>query len=296
MMKRRNFLKNATAAVAAMGVTANALSTTQPSLIQKRIDIAIATICLDGFGDENFEPSFSMIPEIGIKNVEFNVWYPRNITPSGIASIRDRCYETGLRPISLQGTSFGGEGNVIKDVSHKLWLMTQAKVLGANIVKFTGAKRGTAGGLDSVIKVLKELAPAAEEMDVTVVVENHANNNIEHMADYDAIFEAIDSTHIGMCLDMGHFDGASVSNFEVIKRFHTKIFHIDIKDTIAFGTYKTVPLGSGSTDCVGIVKDLVDRGYHGYLVIEQAPPMEGLDLVKEMRRIKDIFVPFVTAG
>lgn len=293
-MKRRKFLQHSSSTLAGLGLgtlTSNARTSSLPK--KKAIEIAIATICLDGFGDENFEPTFELVPQTGIKNVEFNVWYARNITPSGIASIRDRCYETGLRPISLQGTSFGSSGRTVKDVSHKLWLMAQAKALGANIVKFTGSKRGQAGGLDKVVETLRELAPAAEEMDVKVVVENHANNNIENIADYDTIFSAIDSSHVGMCLDMGHFDGAGVSNFEVIERFHSKVMHIDIKDTIKFGTYKTVPLGSGATDCVGIVKDLVDRGYEGYLVIEQAPPQEKLDLVTEMSRIKEVFAPFV---
>ena len=81
---------------------------------RKGVELAIATICLDGFGDEFFEPAFRMIPEVGIKNVEFNVWYPRTVTPSGIWSIQQRCYEHGLNPVSLQGSSFSG--NVLKDV------------------------------------------------------------------------------------------------------------------------------------------------------------------------------------
>ena len=171
--------------------------------------------------------------------------------------------------------------------------MEQAKKLGARIVKFTGAKRGQAGGLEVVIEVLKELAPAAEEMDVLVVVENHANNNIENMEDYDRIFAAVDSSHIGVCLDMGHFDGASVNNFDVIERFHSKIMHVDLKDTVEFGTYKTVPYGQGVTDGEGIMRNLKEKGFSGYMVIEQAPPLEGLDLVQEMKRLKDIFMPFV---
>ena len=140
------------------------------------VELAIATIVLDGFGDENFEHAFRIVPQLGIRNVEFNVWFARNLTPQGVESIRRRCEETGLRPISLQGTSFGG--NVVKDVTHKLWHMEQARELGCRRVKFTGARRGTEGGLDAVIATLKELAPAAEEMDVLIAVENHADNVI----------------------------------------------------------------------------------------------------------------------
>ncbi|MEM6631063.1 MAG: sugar phosphate isomerase/epimerase family protein [Bacteroidota bacterium] len=291
-LKRRKFVQRAPAILASLGLVKPLLS---PSAIdpvdqRKGIELAIATICLDGFGNEDFEPTFEMAPQIGIKNIEFNVWYGRNITPGGIARIQDRCYQKGLRPISLQGTSFGG--HVTKDVGHKLWLMEKAQALGCRRVKFTGSKRGEAGGLENVIQVLKELAPAAEEMDMLIAVENHANNNIENIADYEAIFEVIDSSHVGICLDMGHFDGAGVNNFEVIERFPQKINHVDLKDTLAFGTYKTVPFGEGATDGPGIVKALIEKGYSGYLVIEQAPPIEGKDLVKEMRRVKEMFVGF----
>ena len=288
---RRSFVKSSSALLAGVGLGFKTATASQAAIDEKKgVELAVATICLDGFGDKNFESAFKLIPKTGIKNVEFNVWYPRTVTPSGIASIRDRCYQNGLKPICLQGTSFGDD--VLKDVTHKLWLMEQAKALGCRRVKFTGAGRGKAGGLETVIEVLKELAPAAEAMDVLITVENHADNNIENIEDYDKIFQAVDSPYVGMCLDMGHFDGAGVNNFEVIKRFHERIIHIDLKDTIEFGTYKTVPYGEGITDGEGIVKALIDKGYSGYLVIEQAPPAEGMDLVKEMSRIKDIFSHF----
>ncbi len=284
---RRKALKKIAASAIATGFSKLTFENLRKN---KATEIAIATICLDGFGDLNFERAFQIIPKTGIKNVEFNVWYPRTLTPRGIDSIRDRCYKHGLCPISLQGSSFGG--NATKDVAHKSWLIEKARELGCRRVKFTGSGRGKEGGLERVIEIIKELAPVAEEMDVLVCVENHANNNIENMEDYERIFNVVDSAHVGMCLDMGHFDGASVDNFEVIERFHEKINHIDIKDTIAFGTYKTVPYGQGVTDGEGIVKALLEKGYQGYLVIEQAPPQEGLDLVAEMERIRKIFEKF----
>ncbi len=91
---------------------------------------------------------------------------------------------------------------------------------------------------------------------------------------------------------MGHFDGASINNFEVIERFYEKILHVDLKDTKAFGTYKTVSFGTGATDGPGIVKALIEKDYAGFLVIEQAPPMEDLDLVTEMKRVRDMFAEF----
>ncbi len=290
---RRSFLKTAGLSVAGIGLyTAESSAKSSIADIDSRngVELAIATICLDGFGDENFAPAFRMIPQIGLKNVEFNVWYPRNMTLAGLASIQDRCYEHGLRPICLQGSSFSAP--VVRDVAHKLWLMEQAKKLGCRRVKFTGAGRGKAGGLEAVIEILKELAPAAEDMDVLVLVENHANNNIETIEDYDRIFQAVPSSHVGMCLDMGHFDGAGVNNFDVIERFHERILHIDLKDTIAFGTYKTVNYGAGETDVAGIVERMLLHDYSGYLVIEQAPPLRPDTLLQDMIRARELFAVY----
>jgi sugar phosphate isomerase/epimerase len=254
------------------------------------VELAIATIVLDGFGDEGFEHAFRIAPQLGIRNVEFNVWFPRTVTLEGMERIQEGCYRHGLKPVCLQGTGFGG--NVLKDVTHKLWLMEQIKRLGARRVKFTGARRGEEGGLENVIATLKELAPAAEELDVLVLVENHANNNIETIEDYDQIFEAVPSRHVGMCLDMGHFDGANVDNFAVIERFHDRVLHVDMKDTAARGIHKVVNYGSGVTDVHGIVRKMLEHGYTGYLLIEQAPPLNRDTLLADMQRAVGMFKPY----
>lgn len=289
---RRTFLE--TTALGAAGlVAAQAVPAAQrrDEVDESRgVEIAIATIALDGFGDEYFQHAFKLVPQIGIRNVEFNVWFPRTVTLSGIEHIQEGCYRHGLKPVCLQGSSFGG--NVLKDVTHKLWLMEQIKRLGARRVKFTGARRGEEGGLDNVIATLKELAPAAEALDVLVLVENHANNNIETIEDYDRIFEAVPSRHVGMCLDMAHFDGANVDNFAVIDRFHERVLHIDMKDTAARGVHKVVNYGTGVTDVHGIVKKALARGYTGYLLIEQAPPLSRDTLLADMTRAFKMFAGY----
>jgi len=255
----------------------------------KKVELAIATITCDGFGDENFEKAFEIIPQLPFKNVEFNCWYGRNLTPSGIRGIQERCDKHGLTPICVQGSSFGAEGNIIKDVTHKLWNMQAAKLLGCRRVKFTGSGRGKAGGLDGVIDVLKEIAPAAEEMDVLVLVENHANNNLEFIEDYEKIFDAINSSHVGMCMDNAHFNGSHVDLMEVVDKFHEKILHIDLKDTEKMGVHKVVNFGEGVTDNDGVIQKMLDHGYEGYLLVEMAPPINPDSLVADLTRAYRLF-------
>lgn len=251
---------------------------TEPSSAPLRaidgVQLAIATICTDGFGNQHHQPAFESIPAMGFANVEFNLWYADQMTGAYIRSIAERCAKTQLKPISVQSTSFGsagGRAGIIKDVSHKLLMIEAARTLGCRVVKFTGSKRGTAGGLEAIIQVCKEIAPAAEEMGVLVTLENHTGNNLETIEDYDKIFNAIASPSIGMCLDTGHFEGSGIRLSEVVDRFHSRTLHVDLKDCREFGSgHDTVVFGKGITDFDTFLNHLVSKNYRGYLVIEQA--------------------------
>ncbi|MDN3687537.1 sugar phosphate isomerase/epimerase family protein [Cyclobacterium jeungdonense] len=288
---RRNFLKKAGLGVAGLAsFQAESLANSRHSTSQsKKVELAIATITCDGFGDENFVKAFEIIPQLPFKNVEFNCWYGRNLTPSGISSIKERCDQNGLRPICVQGSSFGAEGNIVKDVAHKLWLMEAAKKLGCRRVKCTGSGRGKAGGTEAVVEIVRELAPAAEEMDVLLLLENHANNNIEFIEDYERIFEETDSSHVGICMDNAHFNGSNVELMEVVDTFHEKILHIDIKDTERMGIHKVVNFGEGVTDNDGVIQKMLDYGYEGYLLVEMAPPLNQDTLVADLTRAYRLF-------
>lgn len=273
----------ATAAVAS--VSRGALGASHS---ERRIELAIATICTDGFGNHHHEPAFRVIPELGFKNVEFNLWYADTITPGYIRSIGDRCSSSGLKPISLQGSSFGGD--VLKDVAHKLVLMQGCGELGCRIVKCTGSRRDTNGGLKAVIEVCRELAPVAEEIGMLVTLENHAKNVLERIEDYEEIFAAIDSPAIGMCLDTGHFEGVDVSLHEVVEKFHSRILHVDLKDCRARGQgHDTVPFGEGVTDFDAFLTHLLERNYSGYLVVEQAWREPKGDWINNLKKSYQLF-------
>ncbi|HEV7347049.1 TIM barrel protein [Telluribacter sp.] len=287
---RRDFIKTAGLGMAGAGIAGTLPATPTPGQApKKKVELAIATITCDGFGDLNFERAFEVIPKLPYKNVEFNCWYARNLTPSGIQSIKDRCKQHKLTPVCVQGSSFGAQGNIIKDVTHKLWNMEAARQLGCKRVKFTGAGRGSEGGLDAVIKVLKELAPAAEEMGMLILVENHANNNLENIEDYDKVFSAIASPNVGMCMDNAHFNGANVDLFKVVDRFHSRILHIDLKDTERMGIHKVVRYGEGVTDNAGVVEKMLAHGYEGYLLIEMAPPQNQDTLEADLMKAYTLF-------
>jgi len=303
-MNRRHFLNVfGTAAAASLGTRSAAVpaapARSGAAADEKPfVELAVATICFDGFANKKHEPAFRQVPQLGVRNVEFNVWYPEVITPNYLATVKSRCAAAGLKPVSVQGSGFGGEGasGVLKDVGHKLALMYGARDLGCRRVKCTGAERGTQGGLKSVIEVCKELAPAAKELDQIVLLENHAKNVLETIADYEEIFAAIDSPHVGMCCDVAHFWGTGIDPLAVIEKFSSRILHVDLKDNrTKGGGHDVVPYGEGITDFKAILDLLRAKNYRGYLLIEQAWREPREPVLPSLAKGRDLFAPYTTS-
>ncbi|WP_154794493.1 sugar phosphate isomerase/epimerase family protein [Occultella kanbiaonis] len=235
--------------------------------------VSVATICFDGFGDENFEPTFAHVPALGIREIEFNAWYPRNLTPAGLDSMRQRCEQSGLRPATLQVSPFApgpDSADLTREASRWLWLLDAAERLGVGVIKATGSARGTRGGLGAVIDLLRVIAPIAAGRGLTIAVENHANNVLEHPEDYDELFSAIDSPAVGMCLDTGHFAASGHDPVAIATQYAGRLAHLDLKDCAGprHGEPEFVRFGHGIVDFDATLSTAVSNGYTGYLVIE----------------------------
>lgn len=234
------------------------------------IKLACATLSIEGFKETNFDKVFDIAPKIGYKNIEFNCWYPSALSPTMLRSLKDRCDKAGLTPISIH-LNGGIGGNSCEDFCHKLWAMKAVKLLGAKRVVTSGVARGDNGGIDGVIASLKSLVPVAEELDVLICLENHYQNNLENIEDYRRVFDAISSSHVGLCIDTGHFDASAVDMNALIKEFSSRVNHIHLKENDGVGEKKFSRFGEGTTDNDHIVSSMISLGYEGYLTIELSP-------------------------
>jgi sugar phosphate isomerase/epimerase len=262
------------------------------------IRLSCATLSFDGFGNNDFRNTFVMAPRAGYRNLELNCWYPVTLTPAKIADLGVRCRAAGLKPGSLHVSGFGAEGNdaLVKDFCHKLRAVEAAGELGCGLVCATGAARGTQGGLDAIVEVLRELIPIAEARGVKVSLENHEANNLERLEDYERVLEAVPSPNLGITMDTGHFDAAGVRLDDLVDRLGDRINHIHLKENRGFGAKDFVRFGEGTTENRRIVERLIERGYSGYLVIEVSPEIAqkdgrpfGLD---DLRRPYEMFHPY----
>jgi len=238
------------------------------------IRLSCSTLSADGFRDNDFALSLEAIPAAGYRYVELNCWHPSNLVPAKIEDLSRRCAEAGLVPSAVYGCAFGG--NATKDVNDKLWLMEAARRLGCERVVMTGPERVRDDGIRHIVTVLSELAPAAEAMGVSLCLENHAGNALEGLDDYERIFDRIDSSRVGACLDTGHFDAVGGDMTRFIDVLGRKVNHVHVKDNLGRSGVRFVRFGEGTTDHHGAIRRLLEIGYSGYLDVELSPTSEGL--------------------
>ncbi len=253
------------------------------------IRLSCATLSFEGFGETNFSKTFDLAPKIGFKNIEFNCWYPYSLYPQTIRSLKHKCEQHGLNPMAIHlNGGFGGDP--VRDFCHKVQAMQAILALGGRMIVSTGAERYEKGGIKGVIKSLKNLVPVAEEMDVIISLENHVNNNIENIEDYRRIFDAIESKHIGICIDTGHFDGAGVDMDALIDEFAPRINHLHLKENMGFGEKRFTRFREGTTDNFYIIEKLISIGYSGYMTIELSPEIGEKD--SRPFQLEDLQLPY----
>ncbi len=264
------------------------------------IRLSCASLSFDGFGDTDFVNTFKSAREAGYTNIEFNCWYPRTLTPRKVRDINARCADAGISASSIHIGGFGGSSNdeITRDLCHKLQALHVAKSLGASVVCATGSPRKSGSRIETVITVLRELMPEAEQQGIRIGLENHADNVIEGPDDYRHIFDAIDSPALGICLDTGHFEAAGIRCDEVVDEFGPKISHIHVKENSSFGVKNFVRFGEGTTDNEAIVERLIREGYSGDIVVELSPESGSADArpftIEDLITPQKMFSRFVT--
>jgi sugar phosphate isomerase/epimerase len=236
------------------------------------VRLGCASLSCDGFEDNDFVDTFRLLPTLGYTHVEFDLWHPGNLMRSKIVDLRSRAAAEGLVPAAVYGNHFGhgDKADVVKDITHKLRLIEAALELGCTRIVATGTRGRPPGGLDHVIRVLEHVAPEAEAQGVHICLENHFDNTIETLEDYEAIFDAVSSPAVGMCVDTGHFHASGIDLLGIADRFSERINHVHLKDCRGVGSEEFVALGAGEVDNHGFVERALGRGYRGFLIVELA--------------------------
>lgn len=275
--------------------------------------IGLITSILDNM---NYEQMMDMAADMGFACVEVACW------PSGQAERRyagvshidvdnvleDDGYaeyileysrEKGVEISALAFYPNTLDGDIEKrnaNISHLKQVIRASAKLGVNLVT-TFIGRDQYKTIEDNFRMVAQEWPAimrlAEELDVRVAIENcpmlfgsdqwpGGQNIMTSPANWDRVFELVDSPNLGLNYDPSHFVWQMMDYIRPIYKFRDKIFHVHFKDIKVFGDrlnevgIMAYPLefmapklpGLGDINWSRFVSALTDIGYEGYACIE----------------------------
>ncbi len=128
-------------------------------------------------------------------------------------------------------------------------------------------------------------AAVRKETGLRTVFHHHCAGFVETPAEVATLLDRTDPDLVGLCLDMGHYAFGGGNPMEALERYGDRIRHIHFKDcepTVAarsraenwdyftsVGKGVFCELGLGSVPFPAILKTLQQRGFDGWVVVEQ---------------------------
>jgi inosose dehydratase len=136
-----------------------------------------------------------------------------------------------------------------------------------------------------LIDNLHRAGEVARERGFDPVLHFHAGSYVESAAEIHAVFDALDTSLVGMCLDTGHALFGGADPLELLDTYASCVRHVHVKDC-DLGVLRQVAssggglmeawdrgvfcqLGLGTTGLDGFVEALKARAWEGWVVIEQ---------------------------
>jgi inosose dehydratase len=132
---------------------------------------------------------------------------------------------------------------------------------------------------------LHDLADRLVPLDMRVVFHNHVGTYVETPAETARLLDETDPGKVGWCLDVGHLAYGGGDSLAMLGSYGDRVAHIHLKDVDgdvlarakagqwSFGralkAFIFPPLGEGVARVPEVVRELLDRGYDGWFVLEQ---------------------------
>lgn len=136
-----------------------------------------------------------------------------------------------------------------------------------------------AAGSEKVARSVKK------EFGLRTVFHHHCGGYVETPQEVARLMDLTDPSVLGLCLDMGHYAFGGGDPLDALETYYNRIWHVHFKDfdpkigerasLEIYDYFKAVEegvfceLGKGNVDFKSIVRVLNERGYDGWIVVEQ---------------------------
>ena len=149
------------------------------------------------------------------------------------------------------------------------------------------AEMGLSNELWKTFSAGAELVAGAvkEKNGMCTVFHHHCAGFVETPLEIDTLMQRTDPDLLGLCLDTGHYAFGGGDPVKALEKYYNRIWHIHFKDyapevgrqvaernldyfeAVEAGVF--CELGKGSVDFNSVVEILKDKGYDGWIVVEQ---------------------------
>ncbi len=234
--------------------------------------------------------TFGILAGLGYRGVEIMAdiphAYPSDLTAAQIDSIRAGLERHGLRAVNVNAFTLHAEGDTWnpswidpdpdlrqRRIDHTRRCIDLAARLGAPCLSTEpggplppGMSRE--GGLRLFREGLEQVAPAARETGVRVLIEPEPGLLIETSEEFADFYDGLDPDLFGLNFDIGHFFCVGEDPAELIGRYAPLIGHVHLEDIGADRRHLHLVPGEGVIDFAAIVAALRQIDYRGYLTVE----------------------------
>lgn len=229
--------------------------------------------------DWTLEQAVAAAAEYGYDGIELRLIDDQVITPELVATNRERIKrafgDTGVQLIALGSSarfSMRDRAERARQETATVELIKRAKELGTPFIRVFGGKRPDGVSMEEAIanvaESLNNLAPAAEDAGVALVLETH--DDFSRAADVAEVLRRVPSKSIGALWDTQPPYEFGESASEVLDLLGNRILHTHVKDARKRngGHSDLVLLGEGEVPIREILRQLLAKGYDGYAAVE----------------------------
>lgn len=133
---------------------------------------------------------------------------------------------------------------------------------------------------EAYAKVAPEILDRAEELGLTVVVQNHSGTPVATIDDVREVLNGVGDPRLKVLLEVGHFEKVGIPWREAFDAFRDRIAYCHIKD---LRNGASTVFGQGTIDYDSVFAAMREIGYEGGYVVE----LEARDLEDDQQRITE---------
>jgi len=265
----------------------------------------------NAFVKHSLSESLKLIAQTGFRGVEIMCdqphLYPPDVDHQGLEKLKQHLEKLNLAITNLNCFTLFAVGNTWlpswiepdehrrqERIDHTLNCLDLAHFLGSPCISVPpGGPPVDTDPRSSLIlfrQGLEKVLPKAQALDVSILIEPEPDLLIENSRQMGSFIKEIESPHLGVNFDVGHFFCVGEAPEDALERLFEKIGHMHIEDIASTREHKHLIPGHGAIDYDAFFKRLEQLNYKKDICLElytyaENPCEAGLESINNLKNI-----------